>query len=91
MDKKERTITRRIVKAALAKGYTVSVYDGEEFALRRSSSERAIMKAIYSTDEDTLVMHGGERRIGQIYLVWGNGEDVVTDYTDCPEIEALVD
>lgn len=80
----EWRIARRIVRDALAAGYTISVNDGEETTLECSSSERAIMAALMTTDEDRLLIHraGEAERFGWVHLVYGNdGYDVVNDYT----------
>lgn len=54
-------IENRIAKAAiaglLAAGYFVSVYDGEEVALRRSRDAKAIFSAMGATDEETLIAY----------------------------------
>lgn len=89
----ERRTATRLVRAAIAAGYTVSVYDGEEYTVKRSQNEAAILEALASTEEDTLVIRdsAGER-IGALVLIWGNdqtGEELIADYTDKPEIEAL--
>jgi hypothetical protein len=88
----ETTICTRIVSRALAAGYAVSVYDGEEYPVKRSTNKAAIVAAMFSTDADTLVIRAADgSKIGSVYLVYGNGEDVVCDHTDSPAIAALVD
>jgi hypothetical protein len=89
----ERGVATRLVRAAIHAGYTVSVYDGEEYTVKRSRRERQILEALASTGEDTLVFRddAGER-IGSAWLIWGNeesGEELIADHTDKPEIEAL--
>jgi len=89
----ERGVATRLVRAAIHAGYTVSVYDGEEYTVKRSRKERQILAALASTEEDTLLIRdsAGER-IGALCLIWGNdpdGEELIADYTDKPEIEAL--
>ena len=100
----ERKIVSRIVKDALAKGYTVSVYDGEEYALKYGTAYKKIMDACFSTDIDTLVFHLKNDaiaedsplkdkffRIGFVQLVYGNcGYDVISDYTYTPAMEDLL-
>ena len=83
----EKRIVREIAKAALEKGWTASVYDGEEWALRISSDLSAIMAAIYSTDEDQLILRDADgKRMGWIRLVYGNdGWDVINDYSTALE------
>lgn len=86
----EKKIATAIVEKALAQGWTVSVFDGEEWALKISSSKDAIMGALASTGEDRLRLRdaGGEN-MGSIYLVWGNGEDLVSDH--CLSLSDFVD
>jgi predicted fused transcriptional regulator/phosphomethylpyrimidine kinase len=89
----ERGVATRLVRAAIHAGYAVSVYDGEEYTVKRSRRERQILAALASTEEDWLVIRdsAGER-VGALVLIWGNdpdGEELIADYTDKPEIEAL--
>lgn len=94
----ERRIISRLVKDALKAGYCVSVFDGEEFCLKRSTAYRAIMNSIMSTDEDMLRFRVATPRsgpagelIGNVYLVYGNdGHDVIADYSDNAIIRLLV-
>ena len=79
----EARIARKIVKDALANGWTVSVNDGEEWTVKNSTDSRAILEAMCSTDSDVLRLRdaAGEA-IGNIWLVWGNDEDLISDHTD---------
>jgi hypothetical protein len=87
----ERRIIRQIVKDAIAAGYSVSVFDGEETTVRQSRTVSKIMAAVLTTDEDHLFIHqpGEARRWGWVRLVYGNdGWDVVNDYST--NLEALM-
>lgn len=78
----ERRITNKVIDALIGAGYGISVYDGEEMVLRNSRSRREIRKFLASTDSDCLYAIGKEGRgIGWAALIWGNGEDVLSDYT----------
>ena len=48
----ERAIAERLVTDALAQGFQVSVNDGEAWVVKRSTDSKAIMAALFSTDED---------------------------------------
>lgn len=87
----ELSIARKLVAKAIAQGYKVSVCDGEEYCLKRSVDIIEICKAMQSTDSDMLVFHtfAGDN-VGWVSLVWGNGEDVISDYGVNPIIEELV-
>ena len=87
----EMRICNRLVRNALAKGYLISVYDGEEFALKRSASYAAIKSAMFSTDSDQLVFRRADgTKAGVVLLIYGNGEDVISDYSDNEETNTLV-
>lgn len=75
----------RLVSECLRRGYTISVHDGEEWAVERSTDPAVIYPAIASTDMDLIRVHGGEggvTHVGTFYLVWGNGPgETICDYT----------
>lgn len=79
----ERKIIAQIVDSAFANGYSISVNDGEETVLKKSTNKTQIMNAIMSTDEDVLYIHDkAGARLGSVYLIYGNdGHDVIADYT----------
>ena len=82
----EARIARKVVKAILDYGFTVSVNDGEETTLVKSSKAKEIHEAMNSTDHDILYVHGTDGvKIGFILFVWGNEEEVVSDYSDILE------
>jgi hypothetical protein len=91
-DNIEKQICERIVDKALAAGYTISVYDGEAWPLQRTSNRPDILAAMYSTDSDVLRFQWPEsgELIGSVLLIYGNGDDVVSDYTDNEAMAALV-
>ena len=78
----EAAIARKCVRIILQSGYKISVYDGEEWALKRSSSFSEITSAMFSTEADLLVIRdNADKKIGSVYLVHGNGSDIVSDYS----------
>lgn len=81
----EGKIARRTIRAIIKAGYCVSVFDGEEITLKRSTAGRAILNAMFTTDEDYLFVYPREPkapRLGWVFFVYGNdGWDVVSDYT----------
>ena len=88
--KTETTICNKLVSCALAAGYAVTVYDGEEFALRNSKDRAAIKAAMFSTDCDRLYFWNGRDMVGSVLLIYGNGQDVISDHSDNAAINALV-
>lgn len=89
----ERNI-RKIVFAAINAGFTVGVNDGEETVLKRSTNVSEIMRALFSTNEDYLLIYKDSGEVygpfecfGWVYLIYGNGPDeVVNDYTTNLEV-----
>lgn len=89
----EKIIAGKLIEAFLAQGFWISVYDGEETTVRRSTDPAEIYAALASTDGDILNIGrvGNADRIGWVYLVWGNDHHLVSDHTTNPEIENVVD
>lgn len=84
-------IVSALLDAALAKGYSVSVHDGEAWPVKRSTDRAALMDAIGTTDMDTLrIRKPCGAVVGSLVLVYGNGDwSTIADGTVSPEIEAL--
>jgi hypothetical protein len=92
MNTEERFVVKQIVGRALDKGYLLSVFDGEEYPIMHSDDPEAVMVELGHCDEEWLqVANADRKRIGSIYLVYGNDADeVVADCTDKPEILEIV-
>ena len=92
MDTDERFVVRGIVNRALDKGYLLTVFDGEEFPLLHSDDADEVLAELGHCDEEWLYVENGDRKkIGTIWLVYGNDPDeVVCDCTDKPEILEIV-
>jgi len=70
---KERKVINRFVKDALAGGYTLSVFDSEEWTVKHSTDEAEVMGALGTTDEEALRVRDAEGKcIGTAYLIYGN-------------------
>jgi hypothetical protein len=87
----EKQIVRRIVHSALVRGWSVSVYDGEEWTVTKSVNLKEILNATFTTDEDVLRFHDADGVVGVVTLVYGNdGWDVVADHTADDRIDDLM-
>ncbi len=78
----EQRIVKRLVKAALEAGYTISVNNGgDDDEIRNSTDEQAIVKELFATDSETLLlMKDGKAKF--VSLIYGNdGYDVIADYS----------
>lgn len=91
----ERDVIDDLIREALARGARISVFDGEEVAISRSVNYRRITSEIAATDMTRLTLRkpdetGALRKIGSILLIHGNDAEVVSDYTDHPEVARIV-
>lgn len=88
----ERQIIDLIIKDALDAGLTISVSDGEEWPLKKSTDYEAITAEVHATCETQFAFRTAETgaKFGWVYLVHGNDCDVISDYSDNPQTEALL-
>jgi hypothetical protein len=94
----EMMIVKTIIEDALDLGYNVVLHDGEDYAAEavagsfngKESEVTYIMSRVGSTDEQSLFFRKGQN-VGSVQLVFGNdGYDVVSDYTDNDEVNAIL-
>lgn len=80
----EKRIARAVIKNAIGAGYALAVDNGEE-TTKPSTNASAVLKAMFATDEEHLIIYrttNGFESIGWVFLVYGNdGWDVISDYT----------
>jgi hypothetical protein len=79
----ERKIVNRLIDTALAAGFELSVFDGEE-AFPWTTHKAAVLRDIMNTDEDVLHLRKPGRNAARssVLLVYGNdGWDVIADYS----------
>lgn len=91
----EKLIVGKLVTDLLAAGFTLSVDDGEEVTVERSTDPAAIFPALSSTDADRLLIHrantSDKGRISWVYLVWGNDHDIVSDWVMHNDIDPIIE
>ena len=88
----ELEIRDRLIKAALNDGYSISVNDGEETTVVKSTDTDEIAAATRSTDEDYLIFFNSHGiKAGWVWLIWGNGRDLISDASDNRATSALID
>ena len=83
MNTTEARIIRTLINRALSRGYTVSVFDGEEFTVKRSRDAAAVFAALDTTGQDALVMRDADgRKVGTVTLTYNGDDTVISDHTD---------
>lgn len=100
-DRGERDLARRIkaekrmcvalVTACLKRGFAISVSDGEDWPVKRSTNKAEVLAVLFSTDEDVIVIRTKDgEKAGWFQLIYGNdGYDVVSDYSANDTCEAI--
>lgn len=91
----EQSAMRKVAERAIKSGMTISVHDGECWAVRRASSIRAIVNASEGLDECRwLIRRLDGTRVGCALLVFGNapdGSELFADYTDNEEMRTVIE
>lgn len=79
----ERALVQKLIQAGLAKGYAVSIWDSEAWALKRSTDLGAIMLSLGETDQENVRFRLDGVYVGTMVLIYGNSpEEVIADHTD---------
>jgi len=88
----EKAVVRAAVRNAIKLGHTVSVFDGEEWAVKRSTNEREVMAEIYATDMETLAFRKADGElVGKVWLVYGNSaSEVMSDWSDSEAMATIL-
>ena len=88
----EKSVVRAIVKSAIEQGYTVSLSDGQEWTVKRSTSLTEVMQAIMTTESDSLrFRNDAQEVVGGVFLVYGNSaSEVMADWSDNEITKAIV-
>ena len=90
--KEEAKTARKLVKTALAQDWTISVNDGGEWTVKKSSNFDEIIAALATTGEDTLRFRDADgTSMGTMYLVYQNGpgDELIADYADNDDMNYL--
>lgn len=92
IDNVEKQVVEALVDTVLATERAITVNDGTSNVLERSTDKTAILAAMGSTGEDTLVVHEGhDNSVGAVTFTYGRGgRGVLASHTDNAEMVALV-
>jgi len=84
----ERLVLQSLVTEALALGHKVSVFEGEDYAVKHSTNFQEIVEGCASTGEDWIIIRDQDnKKLGAFYLIYDNSSDdvameVIADYSD---------
>ena len=83
----EQFIAQKLCETLIIAGYALTVNDGEDDVVVKSCDAWTCVKAMFSTDEDTIFAYkknedGNFINKGFVKLIYGNdGHDVINDYS----------
>lgn len=87
----EREIAGALIDSAIEQGYALGVDDGGEVTVENSIDKVEITEALFTVDEDRLLLYRDGRQVGAFLLVYGNdGWDVIADYHDNEHCRAVI-
>lgn len=83
---------KQLVELALKKGYPISVWDGEEWAVKRGTSMTEILDAIESVEEAELKIHDAKKSNWVLVSAYGVAPDeTIMDYSVTETLETLIE
>lgn len=96
LNKNEMAILNAMLSNAIAKGYEVSLHDGEETVCKRSTDVNELLVESAATGSDAFTFHRPNVAgyVGWVSCIYNNGNDgldVISDHTDHAEIEAILE
>ena len=83
---RERPVLSTIINLAIDKGYLLSVFDSEEYVVKRSNDAALVRSQLGHTGEDTLIVRDSEgEALGTFSFIYDNGSEgdpmvVICDY-----------
>lgn len=83
----EAIIAKKLIALALERGHALSVNDGEEWTIKRSTDAAEVFAALGSTDEDLLLIQAPgliPLTVSRVLLVYGNEPGVLISDYSCP-------
>lgn len=83
---------KQLIKIALQKGYTVSVWDGEDWAVKRGCDADEIIEAIDAVEEAEIKIHDGRVSNWALIIPYGVAPDeTIADYSCTGTMEDLLE
>jgi len=81
--KLEHRVLSAAISELLSHNFSLSVFDGGEYALRKRRDKKEVLRHLWTCDEEWLIVYDGlGARLGALYLIYGEcGWDVVCDYS----------
>jgi hypothetical protein len=84
MSRDEMCVARAFIQCCLDAGWMVSLFDGEEWAVRGERDYLKIVDQLGATCEEQIVLRDPSTKVkvGWVLLVWGNSpSELIADHT----------
>ena len=85
-------IVKKLVRAGLRRYWTVSIFSRNEWVIEKSRKEREIFRKMFTADVEKVrfrTMIG--KFVGDVMLLYGLGDGVITDWSHRHDINAVVE
>lgn len=87
----EAKILSKLISKILKQGCSISVNDGEAFAVKKSTDRKEIEDNCFNTEEFYFRIRNTKgEKLGAIFFVHNSGENPICDHTDNEFIKNLV-
>ncbi len=90
MNADQRDIAEMIIRKGIDAGFSVAVSDGTDNRIPPTRLRAPVVSALGTAEEDYLVFYQDKQRIGWVYLVYDDGNDIIRDASERQEIRALI-
>jgi len=77
-----KPVVGALVDRLLARGFLLSVHDGEEWACKQTRNKSDVLLAVFSVDESSVRVRDNGQVLGTIWVYLDNGADCIVDYSD---------
>lgn len=75
----EKRIITQAAKSLIEAGYSIRVYDGQEFVTEKTKDVKAVMSKVFSTSGTCFYAFQDSGYVGRVWFIHGNGCDVIAD------------
>lgn len=88
----DRLVLQCLITEVLALGHKISVYEGEDYAVKRSTDFLEIVKGCASTGEDWLVIRDqDDKKLGTFHLIYDNHERSIEERYGDEAMQVIAD
>jgi hypothetical protein len=87
---RDDTPLNKFIRLALSRGYSITVFDGEDYPVQRCKSDPdLILEHVWSVESGALLIYEGVRGIGVAHYLIDSPDFEIYDLTMSPEMDDL--